>query len=119
MNLTGTDVSIAECRASGYPVIHHKSRKFDPDTPYLVTISNPAAWNPEGTAITRSSRHEPYLVHDLLTYREIWEKFLKGGKRIKEFCDFKNCPYPEPDGDASFHAMASLAGTVHSYRGLD
>lgn len=59
---TGTDISVAECRASGYPVVHHRSKKFDPDARYLVTISDPNGWNQSGTGIKKEAR-KPYLVH--------------------------------------------------------
>lgn len=115
---TGTDISILVCRAEGYAVVDHPAppHKFNPDKPYLLSISNPAGWTDEGH---RKPKVQPgYLYQGMTSYREIWEQFEKGGAEIKSFCDFENCPMPSPDEEPGFGDFVTLAQTVFHYRGL-
>jgi hypothetical protein len=114
---TGTDVSISECRASGYPVVEHTG-KFNPDKSYPLTISFPPHWTDGGKPMVGVPRSELYATDGLYSYRELWEIFESKGDGIKEFCDFKSCPHPPPD-EANFYDLASLAGTIDKYCGLD
>ncbi len=113
---TGTDMSIKECRESGYPVIEHTG-KFDPAKYYGLTISLPHLW-PNGRALPGWPRGQLYMTDTDVSYNDLWELFESKGQDIKDFCDFKNCPYPLP-ADADFHDLASLAGTLSSYCGVE
>lgn len=113
MKLIGTDISIAECRSSGYPVVHATTKNLDPCERYRVTVSNPRAW---GKRLRRSARYQ----HDVcLSYEFLWKRFISEGQPIKDFCDFDSCPYPSPDEGPSFDDMASLFGTVSLYCGIE
>ena len=111
---TGTDVSLWECRMSGYPVVEHGKRPMDPDKPYDLTISNPRHWGKPGTR-----RKLLYDTDVMISYKDLWESFVRGGQGIKDFCDFKNCPYPSPEEDPSFNDFVSLAQTVVLWHGLE
>ena len=115
---TGTDCSLAECRASGYPVVTHGKRPLDPIKLYNLTISNPRHW-PDGTLKPRTRSRDAWDTNTFTSYRDLWESFLRGGEGIKSFCDFENCPYPSPEESPTFWDFASLAGTVRIYHGLD
>jgi hypothetical protein len=114
---TGTDVNLAECRASGYPVIEHGAKSLDINKDYLITISNPSAWTDSGQ-VKFGKGNMAYAVNERISYRDLWESFERGGEGIKSYCDFENCPFPTPEESPSFLDMASLAGVVHSYHGI-
>lgn len=115
---TGTDISIAECRASGYPVVEHGKRPLDPSKRYRLTISNPSAWTFCGSAVKFGARR-PYEVNGWYSYADLWETFERAGDGIKSFCDFENFPYPSPTEEPCFMDFASLAQTLVLYCGLD
>lgn len=115
---TGTDCSLAECRASGYPVVEHGKRPLDPAALYTLTISNPSLW-PYGTLRPGTKSRDAWDTNIFISYKDLWESFLRGGTGIKDFCDFKNCPYPSPEENPTFNDFANLAGTVRWYHGLD
>ena len=114
---TGTDISIPECRASGYAVVDHGKRPLDVTKSYRLTISNPNAWTFCGKAV-KFGAARPYCVDDWFSYADLWESFERGGDGIKSFCDFENCPYPSPEESPSFNDFVSLAQTVDMYHGL-
>ena len=111
---TGTDVSLRECRESGYPVVEHGKKPMDPKKNYHLTISNPRHWGKPGT---RSELL--YATNIIISYKDLWESFERGGQEIKDFCDFKNCPHPSPEEEPSYHDFVNLAQTVVLYHGLD
>lgn len=137
---TGTDCNLAECRASGYPVVEHGKRPLHPQKLYLLTISNPEAWTDSGTRALLE-QHKPkgangqpvptWKVYTWISYEDLWKQFQAAGDGIKDFCDFKNCPFPHPQDGRKFCAegdpekpqptyldFASLAGVVNDYRGI-
>lgn len=116
---TGTDISIPECRASGYPVVEHHSSKMNPKKDYLLTISNPSSWADSGGGVKPGRGHTAYRVYTFVSYQEMWERFEKQGEGIKKFCDFENCPLPTPENTSSFHDFVNLASILDSYCGIE
>lgn len=114
---TGIDCSLAECRSSGYAVVEHGMSELIPDRSYRLTISNPRAWTSCGK-VRFNRKCGLYVFDRLFSYRDIWESFERGGRGIKDYCDFENCPYPSPDENPTFLDFASLGGTCHAYSGL-
>lgn len=114
---TGTDLSIPECRSSGYPVVEHGKSPMDPAKDYRLTISNPNAWTDSGQ-VKFGKGHKAYHFDGFISYKNLWELFESRGEGIKSFCDFKNYPYPAPDESPSFHDFVSLASTVDTYCGI-
>jgi hypothetical protein len=115
--LTGTDISIRECRASGYPVVEHRDKKMNPRKDYWLTISDPSKWTFDGAPYPMAE--DRYLFAGMVSYQELWDYFNEQGQGIKDYCDFANCPYPSPDEEPTHMDLASLAGTLFSYCGLE
>ncbi len=113
---TGTDISIPECRKSGYPVVEHDMGKLYVNTRYILTISNPEAWSENGKR--KPNQSNPYLFHDRVSYNEMWRLFNIEGVGIKKYCDWKNCPLPSPEESPTFQDYVSLASILHGYCGL-
>jgi len=115
--LTGTDINISVCRSEGYPVVHHRTSLLNVDKQYRLTISNTECWTDSGT-VKFNCLDRIYRVDSTFSYRELWNIFLSYGEHIKQFCDFKNCPYPDPNSNPQFIDFASIAGTIDSFVGL-
>ena len=118
MNLIGTDMSIAECRNSGYPVVRPQGKTFNPDRPYDLTISNPENWS-NGAVRKKKDRLWDYRYSGFTSYKELWRQFERQGDGIKSYCDFENCPLPTPDQSPDYYAFLHLAGTLINYCGID
>lgn len=116
--MTGTDLSIRVCREEGYPVVTHGKKPMDPDHAYDLTISEPRYWNGGRLRPGTRSQHA-WSVSVFISYRDLWGAFLRGGDGIKSFCDFENCPIPDPESKPDFPDFVTLAGIVNSYQGLD
>lgn len=119
MTLTGTDASLATCRMSGYPVVHHRGSRLDPHKMYTVTVSNPRYWYGGELYRVGTPTRLLYERNEYWCYEDLREAFLRGGKGIKDFCDFENCPYPAPADGPTFSDMASLFLTLMLWGGLD
>lgn len=111
--LTGTDISIAVCRAEGYAVVEHHGNRLDPYRRYRCTVSNPTAWTDNGKR--RPFYRNAYVHDERVSYSDLWDRFQKGGKGVKDFCDFETCPFPTPHENPSFEEMAALFGIVTGY----
>ena len=104
---TGTDISLRVCREEGYAIVTHYGKKLKPEKEYRVEI-----YNPHG-------KKKSYFLDTEISYKNLWEQFQEKGKRIKEYCDFENCPFPSPKEDPSFMDMAHLAQTLYYYCGVE
>ena len=113
---TGTDISIRECRASGYAVVEHYGKTMKPDKSYWLTISNPAYW-PQGCLIPGKLCGNEYRFAGLVSYSDLYSG-IKDNTGFKSFVDWENCPYTSPDNGPSFGELAMLAQSIHSYQGL-
>lgn len=93
--LLGMDVSIQECRASGYVVVDIKHRtetsRCPKDLEFRITLSNPSFW-PGGYAKPGATPDQLYIYDIDLSFNELSKRFQQGGEQIKSFCDFENCP---------------------------
>ncbi len=114
---TGTDINLCACRAEGYPVVEHGKRPLDPVKDYRLTISNPEAWTDSGKV--RFGHSRIYHTDTLISYSDLWKAFERGGKGIKSFCDFENCPLPSPTENPCFLDFVQLASTVSAYSGIE
>ena len=114
--LTGSDVSIRECRANGYGVVEHYGKKLNPRHPYLVTISNPQYW-PYGYPTIGVPSEKLYSYIGRVSYNELYNMaFQDAGFRT--YVDWETYPYPESDEQPSFSELAGLAASIYHYKGL-
>jgi hypothetical protein len=103
----GMDISIAECRRSGYMVMDFKKRelfkngKLDKDCPVIFSVSNPYAWNDAGKPMINSDRYGNQLQHNQLwlidnmeySWNDLME-MLEYGDRMESVascCDWEHC----------------------------
>lgn len=115
---TGPDISLRTCRDEGYPVVTHGKSPLDPDQAYDLTISNPQHW-PNGRLRPGTRSRDAWAVSTFVSYRALWESFLRGGDGIKSCCDFENFPLPDPESKPDFADFVHLAGIVRGYHGLE
>jgi len=121
-NLIGTDVSIAECRKSGYVVLDRQGlvdRKgvLDKDKLVHVTISNPMFWDCNGHNEPGVSKQDLYVYDNWTSFSAVLAQFRDAGESIKSFCDWENCPI-ELENPTPWD-MAHLIQTVHAHSGLE
>jgi hypothetical protein len=93
----GTDVSLRECRESGYPIIEYFARDLlpdgtlNPEAMIDLTISNPENW-PWGVNKIGVLSRDLYRRTGYYCFKELKEAFLRAGQGIKDYCDWKHCP---------------------------
>lgn len=128
----GTDVSIAECRNSGYTVIEFKVKELfpngrkagiDKDALVNVTISNPEEWqNGRPYIYDRfEGRISPlYVYDDVMSWDAVYEMYLNNKESIDSLCgiDPVNGWTFEVDNPTEYDLL-SLIDSVNSYCGLD
>lgn len=110
--------TIEECRDWGYPVVDHHGGKLNVQKHYLISFSNPKKWK-SGKHIAETPESELYICIKRISYEKLWAQFVRAGTGIKEFCDFKNFPFPSPMEDPTFHDLLNLASTVRLYQGIE
>lgn len=122
----GTDVSIAECRCSGYMVIDFGAGKdfsrklikkgvLDKDCPVTLSVSNPEAWNDSGKPIINTdipiwnlSPHDTeYSWNDLMEFLNYSDRRAS----IASTCDWENCA-PNFDNPNEYDLL-HLASDIH------
>jgi len=87
----GTDVSIAECRYSGYTVIEFKKRDLikkgvlDKDCSVHVTISFPERWDESGRPHVGYESHELYAHDTCICWNSVYELYEQHKKSIDNF----------------------------------
>ena len=121
-NLIGTDMSIAECRKSGYAVMDRQglvNRKgvLDKDKLVRVTMSNPEYWTCDGHNLPGVLATDLYVYDNWTSFNDVWEAFEAQGQSIKDYCDWKNCPieHENPTPWDMLHLVQTLLG----HGGLD
>lgn len=119
-NLVGLDVSIQECRASGYPVMDvrglmDRGGLLRKQHEAYVTISSPEFW-PDGRNKPGATRSQLYRFDGPVSFDELVERFEQQGEGIKSFCDWENCPI-EMEAP-SVYDMLRLISIVDQYCGL-
>ena len=124
----GSDVSIAECRVSGYMVIEYKKRDLikkgilDKDCRVSLTVSNPDAWTDCGRRIPPvnniydyEANHgippvRAYILDDEYSWNDLM-KFLNDfdrRKSVESCCDWKHCkPNLDNPDEYDFLRLAS------------
>lgn len=113
---TGTDTSLRVCREEGYAVVEHGRRPMEASQVYSLTVSNPQHW-PGGYLRPRTPKKLAYSCDVYTSYADMWETFESKGQCIKDFCDFKNCPFPSPTENPSYGDFVALAQTIIAYCG--
>ena len=129
----GTDISIAECRRSGYMVMDFKKKELvkkgilDKNANVTLSASNPIAWNDAGKPMINSDHYGNQLIHsplwsleptnysfnDLLDLIKTTERF----ESVASCCDWKNC---QPNFDnPNEYDLLHLASDIHCYQGLN
>jgi len=95
---TGTDLSLAECCASGYGIVTHYGDRIFPNRQYLFEIGK-----------------EWFRV----SYKELYDKAVKD-EGFKSYTDWKNCPYPDYEKETIRPwDLASLAQGLYYFCGLE
>ena len=119
----GSDVSIAECRRSGYVVMEFKVKELFPVKGVLdkeraieVSVSNPKYWTDSGTPQVGCSYHELYVARGVISFEAAEEIFKDYGASIKSFCDFDSCPIEFENPDQ--YDFLRLLETIEGYSGL-
>ncbi len=126
----GTDVSIAECRDFGYPVIDFKVKKLfpngrktgmDKDADVLLTISNPERWENGKPKFPTKEQNKSflcpvYLYEGWVSWNDIHERYMDNKPDIDSYADLENCPIEMEN--PTEHDLVTLAGIVHSWCGL-
>jgi hypothetical protein len=119
----GTDMSIAECRCSGYMVMDFKKRELlkkgvlNKDCPVTLSISNPEGWNDTGRPMIGSG----YPLWSLTPTEYSWNDLMdlldeKSREGIESCCDWKNC---QPNLDTpNEYDLLHLASDISSYMSL-
>jgi hypothetical protein len=125
----GTDVSLAECRDSGYLVIEFKKRELikkgvlQKDVCVHCTISNPEAWENGRPLIgftTYDAKYPLYLVDTWYDWDAAIETFEQYEKEILSMCGFKNrdeyqIDFENPDEYDLLHLLSDIS----AYCGLE
>ena len=129
----GMDISIAECRRSGYLVMDFKKRelikkgKLDKDAVVIFSASDPMAWNDAGKPMINSDRYGNRLEHiplwsvdnseyswnDLIGFINTPEKM----ESVASCCDWKNCK-PNFDNPNELDLLC-LASDIHCCMGIN
>ena len=123
----GTDMSIAECRFSGYMVMEYNHRELikkgvlDKTVECGFSVSNPEAWTDVGTPNIHKLdimwRLSPYdTVYSFNELLEILNEYTERYKSVASCCDWEHCrpnlKNPTP------HEMLFLASDMHFSCGL-
>ena len=110
----GTDISLTTCRAEGYVVVNHPSKKdfkgIDKEQYFDVEQSYHLSW-PNGYYCP-SSEHQKWMVEDSKSFNDLVEILNADYKAIASFADYKNCP-PElenPNITDYLHLASDLIG---------
>ena len=121
----GTDISIAECRCSGYMVMDFKKRELfsngvlNKKAYATFSVSFPMAWNDAGKPTIGTSLPlwslEPTELNwdDLMSYIENPDC----RKSVESICDWKNC-VPNFDNPTEYD-MLHLASDINVVMGLN
>lgn len=119
----GTDVSIPECRRSGYPVLSYKKselypkslNRIDVGATFNITISNPECWTKSGRM--KENADKPYKLDIDLTWREVLEIYQENKHNLDKYMDFENCPIDMQNPTPL--EIATVVGGIDSYLGFD
>jgi hypothetical protein len=127
MKKIGTDISIAECRRSGYMVMEFspdliKNGKLDKDVGCTFSVSNPNAWTDSGTPDISKFDTEPlwdlsphdteYSWNDLMEFIKDTKKYIM----VEKCCDWGKC-IPNFDNPTEYD-MLHMASDIHFTLGI-
>jgi hypothetical protein len=129
----GMDVSIAECRRSGYMVMDFKKRDLikngvlDRDCGVTFSVSNPMEWNDAGKPMINSDRYGRAIRRSFLwslepieyTWNDLVELLTYGDNEesVSSCCDWKNCK-PNFDNPNEYDLL-HLASDIHCTMGIE
>ena len=114
----GTDISIAECRVSGYMVMDFKKSdlikngRLDKDCSCELTVSNPEEWTDSGRA-NPAKKGQLYVLNEDYSFNDLLKIIKDEGmkKSIASICDWENCQ-PELENPTE-RDMLNLASDIH------
>ena len=113
----GTDISLQVCRAEGYVVVLHPSKKdykgIDKEQYFDIEQSYHLSW--ENGYYHPSSGHQKWMVDDSKNFNDLVEILNADYEAIASFADYKNCP-PELDNPTIFD-FRNLASDLINYYG--
>ena len=126
----GIDISLAECRTSGYGVIDFKIKNLfpngrdsglDKDAQVYFTRSNPKDWYENGrlkinATYCLNGADKGMYTSKHISWNEAWDLYLKDKDAIDDYADVKNCPFNEEN--PSERDLLILIDTVDSFSSI-
>lgn len=120
----GTDISIAECRNSGYMVIEFKKRELikkgvlQKDAYVDCTQSNPECWK-KGRPIIGFDFHQRYCCNTICTWNMAIEIFKRHGEGILKYigCESEEESYLHRENPTEYDLL-NLIADINSYSPL-
>ena len=122
----GTEVSIAECRRSGYMVMEFKKRDLikkgvlDKDCEVTLSVSFPESWNDAGKPMIGFDWWSLWSLEPIrYTFNDLMEildnpEYLE---QVESCCDWKNCK-PNLETPTEYDLL-HLASDIHNVRGIE
>ena len=111
----GTDVSIQTCRAEGYIVVEHPSKKdvkgIDKDQCFDITQSNPERWE---SGYLNQREGQQYLVDDSKSFNDLVGILNADYDAVASYADYENCP-PELDNPTIYDFLHLASDLVNYY----
>jgi hypothetical protein len=112
----GTDIHITTCRAEGYVVVNHPSKKdlesIDKEQYFDIEQSNPARWE---SGYLNKKDGQKFFVDDSKSFNDLVEILNANYDSVASYADFKECP-PELD-NPNIIDFLHLASTLVGYYG--
>ena len=111
----GTDISLTTCRAEGYVVVNHNSKKnlksIDKDTCFVIEQSNPQRWE---SGYLNKQEGQKFFVDDSKSFNDLVEILNADYKSISSFADYENYP-PELDNPTIYDFLQLASDLVNYY----
>jgi hypothetical protein len=114
--LIGTDINTTTCRAEGYVMVRHNSKKnlkaIDKEEYFDIEKSNPTRWE---SGYLNNEDGQKFLVDDSKSFNDLVEILNANYDSVASFADYKSCP-PELD-NPTIYDFLHLASDLVSYYG--
>ena len=113
----GTDISLTICRAEGYVVVLHPSKKdlisIDKDQYFDIEQSNPARWE-SGYLNRKTDEGNPLMIDDSKSFNDLVEILNDSKGAVQSFADHENCPI-ELDAPNIYDFLRLASDLVYYY----